>query len=683
MAELPGVVYQGTLSDSHVGYTQAGLNYLMAMRAAGLNVTLRTLARGFTWKKMPFWALPLQETTGRSSACRGITFNHHLPNAFPFMAPAEIGSFRVGCTTHEVAPLQPHLIEAANANLDLLLVPSRFNADQFRAGGLSIPVEVVPHCIGPWWWEDVRDAAPRPPVLRDKYVFYYVGAWSDRKNPEGALRAYLRAFPEAKSGTAFVIKTGPKYNLPPHRDFSRWDVVVGSVRDRVAQIVREETGGFRQDVHLFTDRFTERQIRWLHSIGDCFVSAHRGEGFGLGPFQAKLLGKRVIYTDFSAVPEFMTADDIPVSYSLTEVTGMEGQPHFLYFEDCPLWAEPEMRLGEGGLIDAFHKAAFNDRKPGWYLEAMRDTYSWEGVGGVLRGTLERHYTAPSSRVDTRRGGLLASVEWGSAEAHFNEWATRLVFEGIEGLGPLWVRHGTADADIARTVAMQDEYSIRTHFPPGTEISRVVDVGAHIGAFSLFCLVNFPAVAEVLAWEPSPANCAIMAQNLRLRHASSRVTVHQSALCGGALGDSVAPQWAALQLPQETLPNGLHNTGSNRVRPGDGEAADEIAVLSVGAAPWFDNLEATGAWTVDILKLDCEGSEWGILRDLGDRLARVRFLAGELHVEAVRREEPAFDAAQFEDFLREHFDTVKVEALAGGEAEGLYLFRAYHGGDHES
>jgi hypothetical protein len=60
----------------------------------------------------------------------------------------------------------------------------------------------------------------------------------------------------------------------------------------------------------------------LHAIGDCFVSVTRGEGWGLGPFDAATLGNPVIITGWGGHLDFLGAD-YPglIAYTMAPVSG--------------------------------------------------------------------------------------------------------------------------------------------------------------------------------------------------------------------------------------------------------------------------------------------------------------------------------------------------------------------------
>src|SRR6185437_4750059 len=68
---------------------------------------------------------------------------------------------------------------------------------------------------------------------------------------------------------------------------------------------------------------------------DCFVSLHRGEGFGRGPAEAMFIGKLALATGWSGNLDFMTPDtSLLVDYRLVDVASGE-YPH----SDGQQWAE--------------------------------------------------------------------------------------------------------------------------------------------------------------------------------------------------------------------------------------------------------------------------------------------------------------------------------------------------------
>lgn len=375
------MIYVGQLSNPWMGYTQAGLNYLMAAVKAGIDFNILPLGgpvgvKG--WDSLPPWAYPVRMASGATGVSRAVALLHYTPDALADTKFPKPGTKNIGLTVTETDIIPRWIAKGMERNLDGLIVPTEWNARAFKDSGFGGPIEVVPHCIGEWWWNS------QPVVSKDpeKLVYYYIGGWNPRKAPVDVLRAYLNAFPEPNGKTVLAMKVTGSASLLPYVD----------------QMCRDKRGvGLDEceDINFWCETWSEGQIRWLHSIGDVYVSAHRGEGWGLGLHQAKLLNKRVIYTGWSAPTEFLGEQhgDIPVDHTMVPVSGMDQHRHFDTMDDEVLrWAQPEM----DDLVDALYFAlktyeasgpegfpAFSETE----LQAYRNTYSWETVGAQLRTAL--------------------------------------------------------------------------------------------------------------------------------------------------------------------------------------------------------------------------------------------------------------------------------------------------------
>lgn len=152
-------------------------------------------------------------------------------------------------------------------------------------------------------------------------------------------------------------------------------------------------------------------------------------------------------------------------------------------------------------------------------------------------------------------------------------------------------------------------------PPGYEIragESVVDVGANIGVFAAYAATRAPGV-RVFAYEPFPGNAEWLRRNVA-ESGLANVTVRQQAVAGGrgARVLHVFPEsWIVHSLVLE-----------------DERATEEVTVDCVTLD---DVLEENGIGLCDLLKLDCEGSEYEILQGCSPQaLARVRRIVGEYH-----------------------------------------------------
>jgi FkbM family methyltransferase len=139
--------------------------------------------------------------------------------------------------------------------------------------------------------------------------------------------------------------------------------------------------------------------------------------------------------------------------------------------------------------------------------------------------------------------------------------------------------------------------------------RLVDVGSHIGAFTAW-LAQKRNISEAFCFEPERDSHSLCKFNLR---AMRQVRVFHNAIGGTARR---ANMWI------DTL---THARSSLNRRDTSGTAeALEVGVLAF--SEWLKGTEGD----FDLLKMDCEGSEWEILDADPSVFARFSVVVAEIH-----------------------------------------------------
>lgn len=141
--------------------------------------------------------------------------------------------------------------------------------------------------------------------------------------------------------------------------------------------------------------------------------------------------------------------------------------------------------------------------------------------------------------------------------------------------------------------------------------HVVDVGGHIGTFTLFAAAHAPD-ASIVTLEPEADNFAVLAANIAANHLLNRVTLHNV-----GLGDGNSVELF-------TFP-GDHG-GNSVYRPSEGGIPVRIETISLPTL-----FEKHGIDRCDYLKLDCEGAEYEALYGLpAEYFPRIRCIGMEYH-----------------------------------------------------
>jgi glycosyltransferase involved in cell wall biosynthesis len=290
------------------GYGNASEAYRTGLQAAGIRISWTPLG----WPSHLWHAAfgPLDEPR---IAGHGTVVVDSTPWWHERLAAESSGRLLAAYTTWETDRLPRYWVAILN-RYDRVLVPSRFNAEVFKSSGVSVPIWVVPH-IAP----EVQIDAGAPGPGDARFMFYLIATWSTRKAILDAVEAFLMAF-GAQDDVVLVIHTTPVDIVASGRGYAGRPAAT-------SLSLAKALAGHRNipDLLLSTRSLTQAEVDRLHRRGDCFVSLSRGEGWGLGAFEAAAFGNPAIVTGWSATREFLP-DGYPyfVDYDLISTT--DDQP---------------------------------------------------------------------------------------------------------------------------------------------------------------------------------------------------------------------------------------------------------------------------------------------------------------------------------------------------------------------
>ncbi len=243
----------------------------------------------------------------------------------------------------EVDKVPPAWLESIN-RFHKVFVPSFFNREAFIAGGITAPVEIIPHVAREFM--PANSAGAEIPLAvnipEDDFLFYTIGAWTTRKNLCNTVRAYLDAF-TADDPVCLLIKTEPVNQIERYRwrkstDNDQAPPQLGTAW-AVARLLSSYPRAAR--IHLVNERLDQAQIDALHKRGSCFISLAHSEGWGLGAFDAAACGNPVIITGWGGQIDYL-GKDYPwlVDYKLHPTDQYDDDGYFHRGPDVH-WAEPD------------------------------------------------------------------------------------------------------------------------------------------------------------------------------------------------------------------------------------------------------------------------------------------------------------------------------------------------------
>lgn len=209
---------------------------------------------------------------------------------------------------------------------DEIWAPSEFTAKAIRRE-TDIPVQVVPLVVSPICDESCdRETFGLPEDLFLCLIAFDYYSVMERKNPEGAINAYKKAFSDCKENVGLVIKTR---NLT--------DEAKGWLEEQLKEW---------PNVFILNHDYTHEQVNSLVRSVNVYISLHRAEGFGLVMAEAMSLGTPVIATNWSGNTEFMNADVACMVDA--EITTL--QKDYIPFMKGSRWAEPNVQQAAEYLV---------------------------------------------------------------------------------------------------------------------------------------------------------------------------------------------------------------------------------------------------------------------------------------------------------------------------------------------
>ncbi|GJL70693.1 MAG: glycosyl transferase [Nitrospirales bacterium] len=216
----------------------------------------------------------------------------------------------------------PHAWRSALQLVDEVWAPSRF-IEQAIADATSSPVIRMPLAVEFPEPDGMTRESFGLPEDRFLFLFFFdFTSYVQRKNPAGAIRAFLQAFPDVDDARVSIVIKMNGMDLRPQE----YQAFIQSIDCEDPRII------------LMDKVLTDRETKSLVKLCDCFLSLHRSEGFGRGLAEAMYLGKPVITTGYSGNLDFTNAhNSCLVDYRLIPV-----RDHEYPFATGQKWADPDI-----------------------------------------------------------------------------------------------------------------------------------------------------------------------------------------------------------------------------------------------------------------------------------------------------------------------------------------------------
>lgn len=199
-------------------------------------------------------------------------------------------------------------------------VPSKFTF-QSISKNTSKPVVIMPHGI----LVDIPANLNRNyfGLPENRFLFltmYDTHSTSARKNPNGVIEAFKKAFKKDDGHVGLVLKVNNSYHFPKE---------IAMLKQKIAEY---------ENIIMIDNILNRQELNGLINEIDSYVSLHRSEGFGLPIAEAMSLGKPVIATNWSGNVDFMNENNAClVDFTIEKIEENYGQYHA-----NQAWAEPNI-----------------------------------------------------------------------------------------------------------------------------------------------------------------------------------------------------------------------------------------------------------------------------------------------------------------------------------------------------
>lgn len=178
-----------------------------------------------------------------------------------------------------------------------------------------------------------------------------------------------------------------------------------------------------------------------------------------------------------------------------------------------------------------------------------------------------------------------------------------------------------DVDVVKEVFVNDVYRLKQLKARGINPKFLIDVGGHIGTFSVTAKTLWPT-CQIVAFEPVRDNAELYRKNMDINGFKDVTVINK--------GINYDPE-------RTVFVNGVNATGGGMfIKPKDIDRCVSSGKYKLETEIKWSTLEAELApfsfSSIDIAKFDCEGGEREAFRRMSDDiLKKIKFIVGEFHL----------------------------------------------------
>lgn len=372
---MVSVKYSGPWAEGS-GYAQANRNIIQSLYESGVDVVTE-LQRYANHPTDYGYQYKIAKSLENKHEKYPIKVLHITPNVY--RKHKEVGKFHIGHLFWETTGMAKDWAWYMR-EVDEIWTGCTYNETCFRKHKFSGNIFKFPQPI------DVDRVGRRIPI-NDKqrrrnareFVFYSIFQWIERKDPKSLLTAYWQEF-RPEENVSLVLKTY-RLGLEDHEkqqiynDIKKWKNELGLQAYPHTMIIDELLSD--QDMHDF------------HESGDCFVSAHRGEGWAIPQCEALVHGKPVISTNLGGMHEWVPDSGMyKTSFTMEKVHDMDWAEQYTSDQE---WAKVDIDDLRKKMRYVFENREEAKKTAEIGRKYVRENFNFKAVGELMKNRLSEIY----------------------------------------------------------------------------------------------------------------------------------------------------------------------------------------------------------------------------------------------------------------------------------------------------
>jgi glycosyltransferase involved in cell wall biosynthesis len=319
------------------GYSTAARGYARALYSAGADIALRSISYDATdvGKEYKPTLIELQMLNNRMDDA-DVIIQHLTPNEMR-LPSAIADKVNIAIVAWETSRIPEYWVKKLN-KFDAVITFCDTSVKAFCDSGVTTLIHKVPHCFDIASYSELGNLKPLKikgltgSYLDDRFVFYNISQFGQKKGLDVLLQAYFHAFWDSPNDVILVLKTfmAMKDRQNEHQKIGQWmEHIRASMR--LPQY---------PPVCLITEILTEKEIAQFHVLGDCYVCSSRAEGWCIPAFDSLAYGNKLVTTTWGGMGEYahqntynghqLQNNVFPVKYSLEPLVGQQHPDPVLY-----------------------------------------------------------------------------------------------------------------------------------------------------------------------------------------------------------------------------------------------------------------------------------------------------------------------------------------------------------------